>query len=159
MRSTRRAVLPLVAVAALLGSAGPAAAASGPDASAAAASSKPRAGGYYTGTTAQGREVTLDVSPNGRRITAVAWQFDCAGQPAQGSLQSLPIKRKGKSYRFAGASADVALLFLDSYLSEPASVSTVSKFTKRGRRVSGVFNVVSPSCGDTGPIAYSASLR
>lgn len=122
------------------------------------AASKPRKGGYYTGTTAQGRDVTLDVSPSGKRVSAVSWAFDCAGQRAQAAQQNLKIKLSKGAYRFKG-SGEEALLFLDTFLSEPGQVSTSGKFTSKGKKVVGAFRVVSPSCGDTGSIAYSAKVN
>jgi hypothetical protein len=117
-----------------------------------------RAGGYYTGTTTQGRDFTLDVTPSGRRVAAVQWEFDCAGQRAQAALQSIRIRRRTTPHRFSASRDEQALLFLDTYLSEMAHVETSGRFRRRGRKVSGTFRVTSPTCGDTGPVGYSGKL-
>jgi hypothetical protein len=157
MQIPRRAALtalPLAAMAALWAG-GSAPAASEPGAS----PSGHRAGGYYVGTTGPGLPMTLDVTPSGRRVAAVDWEFNCAGQNAQTALQSIRIRRRrGLPHRFAKRADDVAIRFTESGLNEFGTVTTAGRFRKRGRRVIGTFSVVSPTCGDTGPIGYSGKL-
>ncbi len=120
-------------------------------------SARPVAGGYYVGTTAQHKSGTADVSPNGKQVSAAQFTLSCAGKTLTAAMQNMKIKKSAGKFRFSG-SGEEALLFMPSYLSELGQVSVSGKFVAH-HKIKGVFRVTSPSCPDSGKIAYTLKLK
>jgi hypothetical protein len=145
-----RTVSALLGAGLALGSIAPAEAADDPP--------KPIKGGYYVGESADGQKMTLDVASSGKlRIAAVQFAYDCPGEGrTKASAQNIDLKAKPDGYAFKD-SQNTHVLF-PSFLSEKGRIEVSGHFPTK-KRVTGKFEVTSPSCGDTGRIGFKAKVR
>jgi hypothetical protein len=120
-------------------------------------SARPVAGGYYTGKSVKHKPATADVSPDAKQVSAASFTLSCGGQNTQGAMQHMKIHKSHGSYSFSGTGSE-ALLFTSSSLSEIGQVSFSGKFV-RHHKIKGTFRVKSPTCGDSGKIAYTLKLK
>ena len=120
-------------------------------------SARPVAGGYYVGTTEKGKHAEADVSPDKSQVSAASFNLVCGGQKTQAAMQNMKIKKSKGVYHFSGK-GDEALLFTPSYLSESGKVTVKGRFVAH-HKIKGTFRVQSPTCGDSGAIAYTLKLK
>jgi len=71
------------------------------------------------------------------------------------SLNDISLKKTSKGYKF-GLNAHGSITFADDQTDENGKVAISGRFTRSGRKATGVFRVRSPRCGDTGNVKWSA---
>ncbi len=120
-------------------------------------SARPVPGGFYVGKTAKGKHADADVSPDAKQVSAASFTLVCSGQTTQAAMQNMKIKKSKGVYHFSGK-GDEALLFTPSYLSESGKVTVKGRFVAH-HKIKGTFRVQSPTCGDSGAIAYTLKLK
>jgi hypothetical protein len=108
--------------------------------------------GQYNGHP-RGKDLTLYIS--GKSIQLAAFSFKCADTSGRTSLNDISLKKTSKGYKF-GLNANGSITFADDRPDENGKVSISGRFTRSGKKVTGVFRVRSPRCHDTGSIKWSA---
>jgi hypothetical protein len=108
--------------------------------------------GQYNGHP-RGKDLTLYIS--GKSIDLAAFSFKCADTSGRTSLNGIALKKTSKGYKF-GLNAHGSITFGDDQPDENGKVSISGRFTRSGKKATGVFRVRSPRCHDTGNINWSA---
>lgn len=108
--------------------------------------------GQYNGHPG-GRDLTLYIS--GKSIELAAFSFKCANTSGRTNLNGITLKKTSKGYKF-GLNANANITFGDDQPDENGKVSISGRFTRSGKKATGVFRVRSPRCHDTGSIKWSA---
>jgi hypothetical protein len=109
--------------------------------------------GQYNGHP-RGKDLMLFVS--GKSIQLASFSFKCKGTSGRTNLDDIRLKKTSKGYRFA-LDAHGSISFADGQPDENGKVSISGRFTRSGKKPTGVFRVRSPRCGDTGNIKWSAT--
>jgi hypothetical protein len=112
----------------------------------------PKSGSEYDGT----HKLVLYIS--GKSIEIVAFNFRCGHTTGRTSLNDIPLKKTKKGYRFA-IKAHGSITFADGRPDENGAVNISGRFGRRAKRVAGHFRVKSPSCGNTGVVAWKAAVK
>jgi hypothetical protein len=114
----------------------------------------PKSGAKYSGKTEQGHTIGLWIQR--KSVEYISFRFNC-GRKAIGAtgLQSIPLKRTSKGYRFA-LDAHSSMSFSDDQPDENAAVSVRGRFSRTARTVEGLVRVKSERCHDTGFISWRA---
>ena len=112
----------------------------------------PKSGSEYDGN----HKLVLYIS--GKSIELVAFNFRCGETTGRTSLNDIPLKKTKKGYRFA-IKAHGSITFADGRPDENGAVSISGRFGRRAKSVAGHFRVKSPSCGNTGVVAWKASVK
>jgi hypothetical protein len=111
----------------------------------------PRSGSVYHGAA---HHVDLQIS--GRSIAIIAFSFRCDGTKGRISLNDLRLKRSRLGYGFY-AVVHGNVTFSDGKPDENGEVHIRGRFTPNAKSVRGRFRVVSPRCGNTGRLRWSAT--
>jgi hypothetical protein len=108
--------------------------------------------GQYKGHP-RGRDLTLYV--NGKSIDLAAFSFKCADTTGRTNLNGIQLKKTSNGYKFA-LDAHGSIGFADGKTDENGKVAISGRFTRSGKKATGVFRVRSPRCHDTGNIKWGA---
>ncbi len=111
----------------------------------------------YSGTTEEDQRITLRIS--GKSIEIAAWRFRC-GDRVIGitSLQSIPLRHSDDGYRFKLTTYGI-VSYSDEAPDENARIAFRGQFSRTAKRVTGLFRLKSPRCGDTGYVEWRAKRR
>ena len=112
----------------------------------------PKSGSEYDGN----HKLVIYIS--GKSIELVAFNFRCGDTTGRTSLNDIPLKKTKKGYRFA-IKAHGSITFADGRPDENGAINISGRFGRRAKRVAGHFRVKSPSCGNTGVVAWKASVK
>jgi hypothetical protein len=106
----------------------------------------------YEGT-ARGKKFTLYVS--GKSIALASLAFACGDVDGSTTLNDIELRKTRKGYKF-GIEAHGSIGYSDEAPEENGAVDLSGRFSKDGKRASGVFRVKSHRCGNSGNIRWSA---
>jgi hypothetical protein len=117
----------------------------------------PKAGAQYSGHTAQGRKLTLNIADS-KSVQIIAFKFTCGKVVASTSLTDIKISKptKGKMFYRFSISAHSIVSFSDNGVDENAALVVKGIFSHDAKSVSRYVRIRSPRCGDTGRIKWKA---
>jgi hypothetical protein len=110
---------------------------------------RPPDGAHYTGNH------RLNISISNKSIQIVAFRFPCKQAKGDTSLQSIPLKKTDKGYKFAIESNGI-VTYTDSetHPDQNGQISISGRFGRLAKTVAGHFRVKTPRC-DSGRIDFS----
>lgn len=115
--------------------------------------SAPKAGGY-SGSTKQGRVLSLSVS--GGAIEVAAIEFTCGDAIGRTVLNDVRMRRTREGFAF-DISAHGSVTYSDEHPDENAPVDLSGVFAPSGSKAKGRVRVKSPRCGDSGQIEWAVT--
>jgi hypothetical protein len=110
----------------------------------------PRSGTY------SGRPGQLTIYTSGKSIDNVSFHFKCHGTTGITSLNSIPLKKSKRGYRFA-IKAHGSVEYADESSPENGAVEISGRFSRTGGSAKGFFKVRTTHCGSTGRVAWRAA--
>jgi hypothetical protein len=113
----------------------------------------PKTGSVYTG-----QHGGLELRISGRSIEFVAFGFDCGRKNGRTVLNSVPLEKTPRGYRF-GIRSGANMTYPESNQpDENGSVRFRGRFSRSAKSVRGVFRVTAPHCR-TGDVEWRAFRR
>ena len=120
-----------------------------PAAAGAEESVKPPKEGQYEGK----RNFVMVVS--GKNIEIVAFDFPCHGAKGRISLNDIDLRKSKKGYKFS-VEAHGNVTYNDDHVDENGAVGISGQWNRKGRKPHGRLQVITPRCGNTGKLDWSA---
>jgi hypothetical protein len=110
----------------------------------------PRSGKYT------GKPGKLTIYTSGKSIDLVSFQFKCRNTTGTTSLNSIPLKKSKRGYRFA-IKAHGSVEYADQGAPENGAVQISGRFSPAGSSAKGILKVKTRRCGSTGDINWRAA--
>ena len=111
--------------------------------------------GKFKATTAIGKHpVTVYIS--GKSIQIVAIEFRCKETLGRTSISDIKLKKTKKGYRFS-IDAHGIVSYADEGTDENGAIGIAGRFSKDGKKLTGLLHVKTPRCGGTGNLKWGGS--
>jgi hypothetical protein len=103
----------------------------------------------------EGRPGKLQIYISGKEIQLLSFEFKCGPTTGATSLNSIPLKRSKKGYRFA-IKAHGNVTYRDDVPDENGAIEISGRFSRTGKSAGGTMRAKTPRCGGTGKLDWRA---
>ena len=111
--------------------------------------------GKLKATTAVGKHpITLYIS--GKSIQLIAIEFRCKETLGRTSISDIKLTKTKKGYKFS-IDAHGIVSYTDEGTDENGAIGIAGRFSKDGKKVTGLMHVKTPRCGGTGNLKWGGA--